>query len=52
MKGWEIYRDILKKIIYVVVYSEILGGIPRKNDLVGHLRCFGDEDEKRDRLHY
>jgi hypothetical protein len=47
-----VYRGIMNKIIYVIVYSEMLGGIPRKNDLVGHLRCFGNEEEKRDRLHY
>jgi hypothetical protein len=40
------------KIIYVEVYSEMLGGIPRKYDLVGHLGYIGNGDEKCDCLHY
>ncbi len=57
IKKWEnggvkMYSGRVMKIIYVVVYSEMLGGIPRKYDLVGHLRCIGNGDEKRDRLHY
>jgi hypothetical protein len=47
-----VYSSILNKIICVIVYSEMSGGISRKNDLVGHLRCFGNEEEKSDRLHY
>jgi hypothetical protein len=52
IEGWKVYRSRVMKIIYVDVYSEMSGGIPRKYDLVGHLRYIGNGDEKRDRLHY
>ncbi len=42
----------MMKIIYVIVYSEMSGGIPRKYDLVGYLRYTGNGDEKRDLPHY
>ncbi len=54
--GWGerkgVYCKITGKSICVIVKREVKGGIPRKSDLVGHLMCTGNEDEKRDRLHY